>query len=419
MEYKKIIKNNITYHLINTDRFKTITVTLFFTKDFNKNDIVYGNYLTNNLVYSTKKYNTKNKIVEHGEDLYGAKISSSFGINGKCETISFTLDFINPKYTEEKYMDLSLDFLKELLLNPNVNNKEFNKDFFEIIKSDGIASVKNIKDNPNLFASIEYAKIMYKGTPTSYSSIPTLEDIESVTPRKLYDFYESLFDGTYRLDICVLGEVDNEIIDKIHNMFGHIKSNNKKYKFKIESKFDLKVNEKIDSLDFNQSKLYIGYKLDPMSFHEFNHVLRVYNTILGTMNDSILFNVVREANSLCYSIGSYVTRYNPSLTIYAGINKKNYDKTIELIKECVESMSDKKVLERLFDSAKKMINTYINNYYDDSISQINHYFNSEFEILEDVEIAREKINEVTIDEIIEINKKIHLNTIYMLKGDKN
>lgn len=419
MEYKKIIKNNITYHLINTDRFKTITVTLFFTKDFNKNDIVYGNYLTNNLVYSTKKYNTKNKIVEHGEDLYGAKISSSFGINGKCETISFTLDFINPKYTEEKYMDLSLDFLKELLLNPNVNNKEFNKDFFEIIKSDGIASVKNIKDNPNLFASIEYAKIMYKGTPTSYSSIPTLEDIESVTPRKLYDFYESLFDGTYRLDICVLGEVDNEIIDKIHSMFGHIKSNNKKYKFKIESKFDLKVNEKIDSLDFNQSKLYIGYKLDPMSFHEFNHVLRVYNTILGTMNDSILFNVVREANSLCYSIGSYVTRYNPSLTIYAGINKKNYDKTIELIKECVESMSDKKVLERLFDSAKKMINTYINNYYDDSISQINHYFNSEFENLEDVEIAREKINEVTIDEIIEINKKIHLNTIYMLKGDKN
>ena len=378
MEYKKIIKNNITYHLINTDRFKTITVTLFFTKDFNKNDIVYGNYLTNNLVYSTKKYNTKNKIVEHGEDLYGAKISSSFGINGKCETISFTLDFINPKYTEEKYMDLSLDFLKELLLNPNVNNKEFNKDFFEIIKSDGIASVKNIKDNPNLFAN-----------------------------------------GTYRLDICVLGEVDNEIIDKIHSMFGHIKSNNKKYKFKIESKFDLKVNEKIDSLDFNQSKLYIGYKLDPMSFHEFNHVLRVYNTILGTMNDSILFNVVREANSLCYSIGSYVTRYNPSLTIYAGINKKNYDKTIELIKECVESMSDKKVLERLFDSAKKMINTYINNYYDDSISQINHYFNSEFENLEDVEIAREKINEVTIDEIIEINKKIHLNTIYMLKGDKN
>ena len=259
---------------------------------------------------------------------------------------------------------------------------------------------------------------MYKGTPTSYSSIPSLKDIKLITPRKLYDFYNTLFDGTFRLDMCILGEVDNSFIDKVHNLFGHIKSNNNKYSFKINKSFDLKVTEKIDSLDFNQSKVYMGYKLDEMSFHEFNHVLRVYNTILGTMNDSILFNVVREANSLCYSIGSYVTRYNPSLTIYAGINKKNYDKTIELIKECVNSMSDRRVLERLFSSAKKMINTYINNYYDDSISQISHYFNSEFETLEDIEITREKINEVTIEEVIEINKKIHLNTIYMLKGDK-
>ena len=130
MEYSKINKNNITYHLINTDRFKTITVVMFFTKDFDKDDIVYGNYLTNNLVYSTKKYNTKNKIATFGEDLYGVKMTSSFGLNGKCETISFTLEFINPKYTEEKYYDLSLGFLKEVLLNPNVTNKEFNKDFF-------------------------------------------------------------------------------------------------------------------------------------------------------------------------------------------------------------------------------------------------------------------------------------------------
>ena len=79
------------------------------------------------------------------------------------------------------------------------------------------------------------------------------------------------------------------------------------------------------------------------------------------MNDSILFNIVREENSLCYSISSYISRYNPALTIYAGINKSNYEKTLTLIKECVELMKDRKTLERLFDSAKKTINTYLNN----------------------------------------------------------
>lgn len=419
MEYKKIIKNDITYHLINTKRFKSLNVVLFFTKDFDKDDIVFGSFLTNNLVYSSKKYNTKNKIASYGEDLYGAKVSSSFGITGKCETISFSLDFVNPKYTEEKYMDLSLDFLKEVLLNPNVNNNEFNHEFFDIVRNDAIAAYQNIKDNPNLFASIEYSKIMYKDTPSQYCSIPSLEEIDKVNPKNLYDFYKHLFDGTYKIDICILGEVEESIIDKIQNMFNVLKSNNKKYEFTIKSEFENKVTEKIDALPFNQSKLYMGYKLDPMNYHEFNHVLRVYNTILGTMNDSILFNIVREANSLCYSIGSYVTRYNPSLTIYAGINKKNYDKTIELIKSCVESMNDKKVLERLFSSAKKMINTYLNNYYDDATSQINRYYSMEFDNLEDIEEVRKQIDKVTIDEVIEINKKIHLNTIYMLKGDNN
>ena len=163
----------------------------------------------------------------------------------------------------------------------------------------------------------------------------------------------------------------------------------------------------------------MGYRLIDMDYHELNHVLRVYNTILGTMNDSILFNVVREANSLCYSIGSYVSRYNPSLTIYTGINKDNYDKTIELIKKCVNDMSNKKEVERLFESAKKTINTFLNSYYDDQVGQINTYYNRSFETIEDIEELRDSINKVTIDEVTELNKKIKLSTIYLLKGDNN
>ena len=417
MEYKKIVKNDITLHLINSDRFKTVNVVIFFTKEFDKKDIVYGGMLSNNLVYSSKKYNTKNKMAIKGEELFGSKVGSSFGINGKCESFVFTLDFVNPKYTEDKYWDYSLDFLNEIIFNPNVNNNEFNNEYFNIIKNDIISSVKNIKDNPNLYAGIEYSKIMYKGTPSANSSYPSIDEIMNVTPASLYDFYRGLFDGNYKVDIAVIGELEEKIENKIFDRFGSIKSNTKKLTLKINHKYEDKVITKIDSLPFNQSKLYIGYRLIDMDFHELNHVLRVYNTILGTMNDSILFNIVREEHSLCYSIGSYVSKYNPSLTIYAGINKVNYEKTVELIKECVKLMSDKKVVERLFDSAKKTINTYLNNYYDDVISQVNTYYNREFETVEDIETIREKINEVTIDEVLKLNDKIKLSTIYMLKGD--
>ena len=80
-------------------------------------------------------------------------------------------------------------------------------------------------------------------------------------------------------------------------------------------------------------------------------------------------------------------------------------------------MSNKNIIEKLYDYALKTINTYLNNYYDDVTSQINKYYIKEFEETEDIETLREKLNNVTVDEIVELNKKINIQTIYLLKGD--
>lgn len=419
MEYKKIQKENYTLHLINTNRFKLMNVVVFFTKKFEKKDILYGNLLTKNLVYTSKKYNTKSKIAVVGEELYGARVSSSFNIIGNTSEFIFTLEFLNPKYTEKKYLKESLNYLYEIMFNPNVENDSFNKEYFDIQIKDITAQVESIKDKPNMFASIEYAKKMYKGTSGEHFILPTLEEIKELTPEKLYEEYLKLFSGEYKTDVVVYGELDEDTEKEVSKVFTKLNSSNEKIDIEVKHKYSNEIKEYKDSLQYNQSKLYMGYRLNNMSYHEITHVLKVYNTILGTMNDSILFNIVREKHSLCYSIGSYTSKYNPSLTVYAGINKDNYEKTVSLIKECFEMMKDRKELERLFDSAKKTINTYINNYYDDVVSQVNHYYYGQFYPSEDIEVYREKINDVTIDEVIELNEKISLSTIYLLQGDEN
>lgn len=417
MEYKKIIEDNYTLHLINSDRFKLMNVVIFLTKKYNEKDVPYGVLLTKNLVYSTKNYNTKNKIAIKGEELYGSRITSSFTSTGDSLSFSFALDFLNPKYTKKEYLSKTLDFLCEVLFNPNVTKDGFDEQYFNIIKNDVIAAINSTKDNPAKYASIEYGKIMYKGTPSAKGVNPTVEEIEKVTPLKLYEFYKKLFDGEYKIDIAVHGEYNDEIIGIIKNKFNKIKSSKDKIDLKIKQKYNTKLITKTDTLPFKQSRLLIGYRIKEPTYHEMNHVLKIYNTMLGTMNDSLLFNIVREQNSLCYSIGSYYSKYNNALTIYAGINKDNADKSIELIKKCVEMMSNKNIIEKLYDYALKTINTYLNNYYDDVTSQINKYYIKEFEETEDIETLREKLNNVTIDEIVELNKKINIQTIYLLKGD--
>lgn len=417
MEYKKIIEDNYTLHLINNDRFKIMNVVVFFTKKYDKDDVPYGVLLTKNMVYTTKKYNTKNKIAIEGEKLYGSRVASSFTSTGNSLSFSFALDFLNPKYTKNEYLSKSIEFLCEVLFNPNVTKDGFDENYFNIIKNDVISSIKSIKDNPSKYASIEYGKLMYKGTPSENGTMPTIEEIENITPLKLYEFYKKLFDGEYKIDIVVHGEYNDEIIGIIKNKFNKIKSSKDKIDLKIKQKYNTKLITKTDTLPFKQSRLLIGYRIKEPTYHEMNHVLKIYNTMLGTMNDSLLFNIVREQNSLCYSIGSYYSKYNNALTIYAGINKDNADKSIELIKKCVEMMSNKNIIEKLYDYALKTINTYLNNYYDDVTSQINKYYIKEFEETEDIETLREKLNNVTVDEIVELNKKINIQTIYLLKGD--
>lgn len=419
MEYKKIENQNYTLHLMNTNRFKMMNVVLFFTKKFEKTDILYGNLLTKNMVYSSKKYNTKNKIAIIGEELYGARISSSFNIIGNTTEFIFTLEFLNPKYTEEKYLDESLNFLYEVIFNPNIENDGFKKEYFDILVKENISYIDSIKDNPNLFASIEYSKKMYKGTPGEYFPLPSKEELNKITPQELYSYYKTLFSGNFKTDIVVFGEHNSNIEKLLEKKFSKLKTNKEKINLSINHKYKNEVKEYKDVLPYNQSKLYIGYRLNELNYHELNHVLKVYNTILGTMNDSILFNIVREKNSLCYSIGSYYSKYNPSLTIYAGINKDNYKKTVSLITECMNMMKDEKTIKENFDSAKKTINTYLNNYYDDVGSQINKYYYDQFDKTDDIETYRENINKVTIDEIIKLNDKINLSTIYLLEGDNN
>lgn len=417
MEYKKIIKDNYTLHLINNNRFKLMSIVVFLTKKYEENDIASGALLTKNIVYSTKKYNTKNKIAIRGEELYGAKISSSFTSTGNSLSFSFALDFLNPKYTKKEYLEKSIDFLCEVLFNPNIDKNGFNENYFNIIKNDVISTLKSVKDSPAKYASIEYGKIMYKNTPSEKGTMPTIEEVERVTPLSLMEYYNQLFNGEYKIDIAVHGEYDDEVINIINDRFSKVKSSKGKIDFKIKQNYNNKLITKIDTLPFKQSRLLIGYKINKPTPHELNHVLKVYNTMLGTMNDSLLFNIVREKNSLCYSIGSYFSKYNNSLTIYAGINKDNSDKSIELIKKCVSMMSDKKIVEKLYNYALKTINTYLNNYYDDVTSQINKYYIGEFEETEDIETLREKLNSVTVDEIVLLNEKINIKTIYLLKGD--
>lgn len=419
MEYKKIIKNNYTFHLIKTDRFKTIGIDVHFSNKFNKKDVAYFNLLSKMLVTSTKKYKNIKDLAIYGEELYGAEVSTAFNTSGNIERMVVSLDFLNPKYTEKSMLNKSIDFLRECLFNPDISNGEFNNKIFELNKNNMLTNLKNIQDNPYAYSYIRFKEIMYKNNSVGVHLFNNIKELENINSKDLYEFYLNVL-FSFKIDIFITGDLENEeeYIKNVENLFEKINNN-----FNDVLSFDIreeKATEKEikETKNFSQSHLFVGYQFLNLTDYEKRYILNFYNSILGGINNSLLFTEVREKNSLCYSVGSFIIKYPASIVIETEISGKNYLKTLNLINSTIKKMKNKKNLLELFNTTKENINTSLNAFYDDKNVMVEHFYSRQFSGEEDVETRREKYMKVTLDEVIALNNKINKDTVYFLEGNK-
>ena len=54
-------------------------------------------------------------------------------------------------------------------------------------------------------------------------------------------------------------------------------------------------------------------------------------SILGQSQKNLMFDEIREKNSLCYSISSSIIRFDGAILIHTGVNRKDVTKVLNLI----------------------------------------------------------------------------------------
>lgn len=419
MNYKKEILDNYTLHLINTDKFKDINVSIRFTKTFDKEDYAYLKLLEKVLRFnSTKKYKDITLISKELERLYNSNIMFKTYTESKNMIFEIGVSFVNPKYTENSIYDSVFNLLEEILYNQNIKDNEFNRELFSNQKNNLIKSILNVKDINRDYGNLLFEEIFYKNTVYAENNLKNIKVFEELTNDKLYKVYTSLFDS-FKVDVLVLGDYSMTIKDNIGKCLKNIKSvDNVCKNLYIDIKKDKEVFNK-ECVNASQSNLFIGLTLDNLTELERDYKLIVYNTILGCMNNSILFVNVREKNSLCYHIGSIINKYTTTLIIEAGISGKNYEQAYQLIKESLESMKDEKVIAPLIKNAKKTLELAYNDFYDNKYKIINYYYMNEISYTPSIESRRKMLNDITISDIINIANKVNIKDIFLLEGVNN
>ena len=419
MEFLNRDLNSYKLHLIKTDKFKTVTFKITFRSPIIKEEITLRNVLCDMLLQSTKNYNSKRKLCIKAEELYSARISNNTVRNGNYITTSFTLSVLNDKYTEKNNMLEAIKFLSEMLFNPDINNKEFNNDKLEIVKNNIRNNINSIKENPTRYSLIRLGEV-YNDGPISYKTFGYIEDLESINTSNLYDYYLKFIKHNL-IDIYVVGDIDfREIIKHINNNFKFRTINKENTPLSLSvikpRRKKLVVTENSTN---NQSNISIMCNISRMSKYERDYVLPVYNLILGGGVDSKLFKNVREKNSLCYTIRSFVKTLDNTLVIMSGIDKNNYDKCVELINKNVLDIRKGKIDIKDIKVAKEYLITAIEDIYEDSDTIINYYYSADLLKLDDIDIRKDKINKVKKHEIIRLSKKIKIDTIFNLEGGQN
>ena len=417
IDYKKQVNDNYTLHLINTTRFKQINISVRFTKSYEKNTGAYLKLLERILPFNgTKKYKRIKDINKKLESLYRTSLTSTFFCLSKNMTFEINMGIVNPKYTEDTLLHDSCEMLREILFNPKIEDEQFNGEVFEIEKENLIKSILNVKDSPDTYGRLKFEEKFLSGTVYAENNYKNIKLFENLENKELYQIYKSLFTD-YKVDILVCGDFENLDIQKeISFVMKDVKQNDKTNKdlyYKMKKKEKL---EEKESMQIMKSSLFVGCTIDNLTEEERNYRLILYNTILGSMNNSVLFMNVREKNSLCYHVGSYINRFTDTIEIESGINKKNYEKTLSIIDECLRNMEDKKVIETNIVNAKKTIEIAQNDFYDNMNKIMTYYFMNEFTNIPSIEERRLKVKDVTVDEICELAKKVRLSYVFLLEG---
>ena len=307
----------------------------------------------------------------------------------------------------------------EVLFNPNVSNNKFDSLSFNNCVNKLEKSIMGRKDNKTKYSI--FALLQHMGDYAySYDQYGYLSDLKNIDEAKLYEYYKKVLMNDL-VDVYVIGNVDsNEIKEYFINNFKINSFKKEKMNVLIDEVLPrkrVKVFKEEDAV--NQTKIAIGLRFNDVSEYERKYVLYVYNEILGGSGNSLLFDTVREKNSLAYYINSIAQGYDNLLIIYTGIDKDRVDLGLKLIKKTIKDIEKGKFTSDMFNNAINMITSSLKLSLETQPSVINNYYAMNILNSDDINTRISKFEKVTKEDVINFSKKIKMDTVFLLEGDHN
>ena len=392
---------------IETKKFKTNVYALYLTIPLTKENVTYNALIPTVLKRGCEKYNNQLEISKKLEEMYDATFGIGIAKVGNNEVLKFYIESLNNNYlpNNEDLSKTSIEMLINIVMKPYLINGKFDEDYVSQEKENLKKVIESRKDNKDTYATNRLLEEMFKEEPYGLYKFGNIEEIDNITSEKLYEKYKELIKNAEK-HLYIVGDVENLNIQEYHIDEEEIKITKE---FQIKEQLEEKIVK--EQMDITQGKLVIGLNTPNKN----REIIALYNTILGKGANSKLFLNVREKEGLAYSAGSTYLKRNNAIIISTGIEVSKYNKAVEVIKKQLKDMQEGNITEKEIKDAKQFINAGLNLINESSENMIEYTFDKELYNEEiDIEKYRKSIEKITKEDIVEIAKKINIDTIYFL-----
>ena len=407
---------------VNNNKFKSIYISYNFTQEVNDTKI-FSSYavLASLMAKSSKSYPTQKDIEKYLNSLYGANFDVNIEKLGDLYNLEFRIEFVNKKFipSKEELLEKILLFLKEMIYNP----AQWTQDVFKREKDFILQRINERKDEKLEYGIQRAEELLCKDEPFGTYLYGEEDVVKNLSLKDIKDAYSTLINDS--ITVIVSGNLDgydsiDSEIEKIFKQYDkNFNTNIENLKYNIKRQENYKYEEVKEIQDTTQSVLSLGLRIKECTPKDF-YVLNVYNAILGTTPSSKLFQNVREKESLAYTVRSRYYRFKDIIVIYAGINKENYKKALDVIKIQLEDMKNGNITDIEFKSARDSLLADLIEWKDSKVAMAKMKL-SNLIAFKDADISidqmREEIKNVKIEDVINISKKIEVEKVFLLGGE--
>ena len=367
----------------------------------------------------TKNYPEMNALSAYLDELYGAQIDPFVRRIGDRLVVGFVAEALDESVLPNSacVTENMIRLVGEILHEPALRNGVFDPETLEQEKTNLLNRIRSLKDDTRSYAQRRAKELLHANDRFGFSEYGTEEGVKSLTEQQVQEAFSHLLNAG-ELELFYCGTLSGEdVAELFHNAMplpnGEWKMAPATPYYNKESHADTIVEE----MNVTQGKMTLCLTSPYTGISPEYPALLLFTEILGGYTGSRLFCNVREKMSLCYYASAGLAFATGEVLIASGIENSKFEVARDAVLEQLRDLCEGGLTEEELDQARRTKINALRSMQDVSRS-MESYWQTRMMcgLNESVDALIERLDALTLAEVVAAGRTLRVALIYFLKG---